>query len=262
MHDLKIPAEEFDIDGDAVAPGQAIGGARVLVALLNGLGLTGGRRGGRLFWRRRRGGRPRRRDIRLILRFEHGGRPEDVRALAHDRTVRPYCQVKGRRLRTLSRSGARSSSRRHGRPSSRSRGRGAGSMTSSEASRRWGVQLQGDDPKEPSCPSFGRSRSISSASRPSSTSTESIPVRRIDRPDILSSRTRLGVIPWMGPLMRTRQGTARRGRCVDPWRTLLRPADMPAAIPRKFTPMATDVASPVSLDVEVPSRSPIPWNEP
>lgn len=43
MHDLKIPAEEVNIDGGAVAPGQPIGGARILVALLNELGQTGGR---------------------------------------------------------------------------------------------------------------------------------------------------------------------------------------------------------------------------
>jgi acetyl-CoA C-acetyltransferase len=45
MHDLKIPAEEFNIDGGAVAPGQPSGGARILVALMNELGQTGGRRG-------------------------------------------------------------------------------------------------------------------------------------------------------------------------------------------------------------------------
>lgn len=42
MHDLKIPAEEVNIDGGAVAPDQPIGGARILVALLNELGQTGG----------------------------------------------------------------------------------------------------------------------------------------------------------------------------------------------------------------------------
>jgi len=87
MHDLKIPAEEFDIDGDAVAPGQAIGGARVLVALLNGLGLTGGRRGGRLFWRRRRGGRPRRRDIRLNPSLRARG--DNPRMSEHSRMIAP-----------------------------------------------------------------------------------------------------------------------------------------------------------------------------
>lgn len=44
MHDLNPPAGEVNIDGGAVAPGQPIG-ARILVALLNGLGQTGGRRG-------------------------------------------------------------------------------------------------------------------------------------------------------------------------------------------------------------------------
>ena len=45
MHDLKIFAEEVNIDGGAVAPGQPIGGAWILVTLLNELGQTGGRRG-------------------------------------------------------------------------------------------------------------------------------------------------------------------------------------------------------------------------
>ncbi len=46
-HDLKIPAEKVNIYGGAVALGHPIGasGARILVSLLTGLRLTGGRRG-------------------------------------------------------------------------------------------------------------------------------------------------------------------------------------------------------------------------
>ena len=77
------------------------------------------------------------------------------------------------------------------------------------------MQLQGDDLKTPqSRLGSGRSRSISPTSRPSSTSTESIPVRGIDRPDVSSRRKRPGVSSLDGAAHAdlARNGPARASR--------------------------------------------------